>query len=216
MLSWRLTPNFILTGFWECGHELFRSTSKTFPAAFVPGDVFDPTIISHREPFYRDSPPTHPQPVDLHSLASLNPIQGHTAAIHVSSFFHLFEEDKQLELARQVATLLSSEPGSIIFGAHNGKPDKGYREDPIGMKGYHQFCHSPQSWRNIWDGQVFKKGSVRVDAEILEDERRDLVAPEGVVFYLMKSSVTRLWSIRGTGLTWMTQSIIPTALLTAF
>jgi hypothetical protein len=25
------------------------------------------------------------------------------------------------------------------------------------------FCQSPESWRNIWDGEVFEKGTVKVD-----------------------------------------------------
>lgn len=149
-------------------------------------------MISPREPFYVDSPPTHPKPTNLHSLTSLNPLQGHVAVIHASSFFHLFDEIKQLELARQVATLFSPESGSVIFGAHNATPVKGYRTDPLNMKGYNQFCHSPDSWHELWDGQVFKKGSVRIDIELLEDERKDLVAAEGTVFYLMKWAVTRL------------------------
>lgn len=37
VLSWHSIPDFFPTGFWECGHELFRSTSESFPVAFVPG-----------------------------------------------------------------------------------------------------------------------------------------------------------------------------------
>ncbi|KAF9446310.1 hypothetical protein P691DRAFT_708864 [Macrolepiota fuliginosa MF-IS2] len=180
------------TGFWEYGHELFRSTPETFPAAFIAGDAFDPAMILPREPFYIDSPPIHPRPTELHSLISLNPLQGHITAIHASSFFHLFDGNKQSELARQMATLLSTETGSVIFGSHNGQPTKGYRPDPLNFRGYNQFCHSPDSWRDLWDGQIFKKGSVRVEAELLEDERADLAAADGVIFYLLKWSVTRL------------------------
>jgi hypothetical protein len=33
------------------------------------------------------------------------------------------------------------------------------------------FCHSPESWRELWDGQVFKKGSVKVDCGLKKMER---------------------------------------------
>jgi hypothetical protein len=151
-------------------------------------------MIFSREPFHTDSPPSHPTPLDLRHLKSLNPLQGHVTAIHASSFFHLFDEPKQLDLAQRVATLLSPEAGSVIFGAHNGLPVKGYRPNPLNVPGYNQFCHSPETWRSLWDGQVFKAGSVRVEIELLEDERKDLVAPDGIIYYLMKWSVTRLSS----------------------
>ncbi|KAF5359216.1 hypothetical protein D9756_003134 [Leucocoprinus leucothites] len=179
-------------GFWDYGHELFRSTPETFPAAFIAGDVFDAETLPPREPFYVETPPPDPRPAELARLKSLSPLQGHVTVIHASSFFHLFDENKQLELARKVATLLSPDPGSLIFGAHNGVPVKGYRPDPLNVPGYNQFCHSPESWRNLWDGQVFRKDSVRVEAELVEDQRKDLVAPDGVIYYVMKWSVTRI------------------------
>ena len=55
------------------------------------------------------------------------------------SFFHLFEEAGQLELAKRVATLISPKKGSIIFGAHQagvvkGERKRGNREDPNAMR----------------------------------------------------------------------------------
>jgi len=30
------------------------------------------------------------------------------------------------------------------------------------------FCHSPESWKDLWETVVFKRGSVRVDAKLVE------------------------------------------------
>jgi len=115
------------------------------------------------------------------------------SAIHASAFFHLFDEPQQLELARAVAGLLSPEPGSFIFGEHGGKPVKGYRtEAPPRPTGDYQFCHSPESWTELWDGVVFKKGTVKVETNLMEIERKDLKAKEGAKFWVLIWSVTRL------------------------
>jgi len=28
------------------------------------------------------------------------------------------------------------------------------------------FCHSPETWKELWDGEVFVKGSVQVEVEL--------------------------------------------------
>jgi hypothetical protein len=162
---------FVLKEFWECGHDLFKSTPEIFPAGFVAGDAFSPSTIEPREPFY--SSPSSPRPTDLKALTSLTPLQGHTSAIHASSFFHLFDENQQLTLAKQLATLLSPQPGSMLFGIHGGQPVKGLRAASSGRS---MFCHSPESWIELWDGVVFKRGSVKVEASI-EERRFPTVGP---------------------------------------
>ncbi|KAJ7590107.1 hypothetical protein C8J56DRAFT_588891 [Mycena floridula] len=177
-------------GFWDLGHELFKSTPETFPAAFVAGDAFDPAFIAPREPF--DKVPDDAAPA-LGSVKSLTPLQGHVSAIHASAFFHLFDEEKQLELAKEVATLLSPLPGSVIFGIHRGLPVKGFRKGNDGLRG--MFCHSPESWKEVWDGQVFDKGKVLVEAGVKQVERgaRYLpLVPEDQARYLLWWTVTRL------------------------
>ena len=105
--------------------------------------------------------------------------------------------EKQLELAKALAGLLSPEPGSLILGAHGGRPEKGERIEyrRPNSHGNRMFCHSPESWIEIWDGQVFRKGTVKVDARLVEVERRDLdqlALAEQAKFYLLVWSVTRL------------------------
>ena len=178
----------IVPEFWECGHELFKSTSATFLAAFIPGDVFDSTLIKPREPFY--SEPTAPRPPDLRILKSLTPLQGHVSVVHASSFFHLFEEEEQLKLARQLATLLSPLPGSTIFGMHGGRSAKGFRAEMINSCVSHMFCHSPESWTDLWDGEIFRKGSVEVEVKLLEREPRKF-DPPGIIMYWLVWSIIR-------------------------
>lgn len=146
--------------FWDLGHEAFKSTPETFPVPFVQGDAFDPLILELVPP-YCDAPKT-PIPA-LNSLTSLNPLRGHVSAIYAASFFHLFSEEKQLRLARAIAGLLSPEPGSVVFGLHVGSSVKGSIERPNGRT----VCrHSPDSWKEIWDGEVFDKGKIKVEAHL--------------------------------------------------
>lgn len=174
----------LLSEFWDCGHELFKSTPNLFPAAFIPGNVFE--MIAPRAPFSEE--PCTPRPA-LNLLTSLTPLQGHISAIHVSSFFHLFDHNKELELARLLATLLSPAPGSILLGSQGGMRQKGARTELV--KG-DMFCHSPESWKEMWDGQVFEKGSVRVEARLQGEVRPDLPGPDGEDMYMLQWSVTRL------------------------
>jgi hypothetical protein len=179
--------------FWEYGHQLFKSTAETFPLAFIPGDVFDPTFISERGPFLSVADVKETVTPPLNTLSSLIPLQGKISAIHMSAFFHLFPEDRQLQLAKIVSSLLSPEKGSVIFGHHVGMPVKGIRPNQ-----FKRFCHSPESWMQMWVEDVFggkdKDGNDRVKVEteliIRGDVRVDNSSDEDV--WHLKWSVTRL------------------------
>ncbi|KAH7929865.1 hypothetical protein BV22DRAFT_1102165 [Leucogyrophana mollusca] len=154
-------------GYWDLGHELFKSTPETFPAHFIAGDALDPSILSVAPPALAKQDSAHPQ---LSSLTSLNPLHGRVSAIYAGAFFHIFGEAQQLHLAQALAGLLSPEPGSVIFGAHLGLPEgKGILILPS-TSAYstdlHIFCHSPDSWEALWDGEVFEKGSVKVSTNM--------------------------------------------------
>jgi hypothetical protein len=201
-------------GFWDYGHELFKSTPETFPAAFVAGDAFDPAMLAPRRAFITEDDtaniPSATPP--LRELTSLTPLQGKISAIHASSFFHLFPESKQLELAHLLASLLSPEKGSVIFGQHGSRPVKGFRteglpKDAVDAEGkpippVKMFCHSPESWKQMWTEEVFAggdgKGSerIKVDARLIEVPRKDLraliVETEETRFWVMNWCVTRL------------------------
>ncbi|EMD41446.1 hypothetical protein CERSUDRAFT_90010 [Gelatoporia subvermispora B] len=158
----------IRSEFWEVGHALFRSTPETFPVPFLPGNAFDQDFLKRVAPSYE--PPSTPAP-DLHSLTSLTPLLGHVSAIHASAFIHLFNETQQYQIAESLAGLLSPEPGSFIFGWHVASQERGVLPDSALRRGGTMFCHSPESWAELWDGQIFKKGTVRVDAVLVQNPK---------------------------------------------
>ncbi|CDO70894.1 hypothetical protein BN946_scf184829.g2 [Trametes cinnabarina] len=173
--------------YWNLGHKLFRSTKESFPATFVPGDVFDPAHIEVIPPL--DATPSE-LPPDLSSLTSLNPLRGHVSVIHASSFFHLFDEETQERVARALASLLSPLPGSVILGTHSGNAGPGLRADIYGPKGdtFTLFCQSANALEEMWDGRVFKKGTVKVETRIATD----WVATNEMKYDFLQWSVTRL------------------------
>jgi len=177
--------------FWQLGHQLFNSTQETFPVPFVPGDAFDTSFLKPVAPFY--SAPETPVP-SLSALTNLTPLLGHVSAIHASSFFHLFDEAQQLQLAQSLAGLLSPAAGSVIFGTHGGRPVKGLRTERSAprLDGRISFCHSPESWKELWDGEVFEKGSVRVDAELQAVQVKESDGEQPLEQWWLIWSVTRL------------------------
>jgi hypothetical protein len=127
----------------------------------------------------------------LDTLTSLNPLRGYVSAIHTSSFFHLFDEEQQAKVARALAGLLSPKPGSVIFGLHAGLPVKGIRSRSTG--GF-AFAHSPESWKELWDGQIFDQGKVKVEAFLKRADRIELnsTPDKGVERCWLVWSVTRV------------------------
>jgi len=152
--------------FWELGHKLFKTTPETFPVPFVHGSVFDPLLIAPHDTFYQQ--PLTPRPI-LSTLTSLTPLQGHVSAIHVTAFFHLFDKDEQIAAARALASLLSPTPGSFIFGAHATQEKTGAGNFK-NFRGKDVHCFGPEDWTALWDGEIFKKGTVEVETQMLSIE----------------------------------------------
>ncbi|KAK0459029.1 uncharacterized protein EV420DRAFT_1479667 [Desarmillaria tabescens] len=94
--------------FWDLGHKFFRSTPKTFPARFISADIFQLKDLAYEA--------VRTPPIDLSTVQLLSELRGNISALHASAFFHLFDEEGQFELAKIMASLLSSAPGSMIFG----------------------------------------------------------------------------------------------------
>ncbi|KAK0480786.1 hypothetical protein IW261DRAFT_1563464 [Armillaria novae-zelandiae] len=172
--------------FWELGHKLFKTTAETFPAHFIPQDIFQLKGLTKE-----GVPSSVPSLSQVQSLADL---RGSISVIHTSAFFHLFDEEGQFELAKIMAVLLSSEPGSMIFGVHGGRLEKGIREAGSNSgRRRDMFCHSPESWRALWDGEIYPKGSVRVDAFLHTNERDRLdTVDSGIKSYHLVWCVTLL------------------------
>ncbi|KAG1718659.1 hypothetical protein EDB19DRAFT_1914362 [Suillus lakei] len=167
--------------FLELSHELFNTTQASYAGHFLPGDVFDPAFLRIAE---RSDDISSAPGIDLTSLKSLNPLHGRVSAIYASKFFHMFSEDKQSHLARAVASLLSAEPGSVIFGDQIGALETGIIVANIQGSEPQCFAHSPETWCSLWDGEVFEKGSVKVEVDLMEKvifEERCLVMRWSVV-----------------------------------
>ncbi|KAH9921431.1 uncharacterized protein B0H18DRAFT_880126 [Fomitopsis serialis] len=182
----------LYAAFWDLGHKLFNDSPETFPVPFLAGDAFSPSFLQQSPPSH--SPPPTPAP-SLEERGTLTPLLGHVSAIHASSFFHLFKEAQQAALARSLAGLLSPAPGSVIFGAHGGRSRKGLRgEVARGLwRAEPMWCHDPESWRALWDGDVFEKGTVRVEAVLKEGHARwEGVSEDGGRPGSLIWSVTRL------------------------
>lgn len=191
--------------FWDLGHELYRSTEETFPAAFIHGDIFDDTVLKEGNILYGGdsalsdgTPDNLPELTLPKPLSSVVPLEGRIDFIYSSNLFHLFTEAQQLSTARKLASLLSPVPGSMIFGAHMGRLQKGFRTEAPPPKpcylGSDMFCHSAESWIELWDGEVFAKGTVKVEAELIDPHREDLrkMLEPGAIHYQLLWSVTRL------------------------
>ena len=81
----------------------------------------------------------------------------------------------------------------MVIGVHSSRPEKGTFVTRAGGKDVSTFYHSPESWTALWDGELFVKGTVKVEAGLVEIERKDLThISEETKFYLLWWSVTRL------------------------
>ncbi|KAI6147376.1 hypothetical protein BKA82DRAFT_4153012 [Pisolithus tinctorius] len=170
-------------GYLDLSHVLFRTSKETYPGHFIAGDVFDPEMLTIAPP--ARGPVPEPLP-DLSRLMTLNSLRGHCSVINASAFFSCFSEEQQLHVARGLAGLLSPVPGSLITGIQPGATVKGTRPHSCLGVGYDIFCHSPESWTELWDGTVFAKGEVKVIARLKE------ASFLGNVIQVLEWCVTRL------------------------
>jgi len=178
--------------YWELGHKLFRSTPETFPAAFVPGDALSEDFLRW-EPLL-DTAHTAPAP-DLHNLKTLTPLSGRISAIHASLFFHLFDESTQFRMAHLLSSLLSPEPGSIIFGIHLAAKVKGmvvreYSGSPETRR--EAFAHSPESWKELWEREIFREKKIKVWGMLREISRDGVPGSSSNMATFLIWSITRL------------------------
>ncbi|KAE9408442.1 hypothetical protein BT96DRAFT_913991 [Gymnopus androsaceus JB14] len=154
--------------FWQFGHDLFNSSASTLPVTFIPGDVFDSSFISIQPPL-KTLPTAEVESISLQSLLqaepkSLNPLRGHISAIHTSAFFHLFNKDEQVVIAKKLASL--------------ALPSSGIDNIRLAIWGALFYSHSPESWKKMWEEEVFgmeegEEGTCMIQVEAgLWDERQ--------------------------------------------
>lgn len=98
----------------------------------------------------------------------------------------------------------------MIFGKHGAKPgEKGLRHKPVGVsdgpdgqkkEGWAMFCHSPESWRELWEdvfgrdeeGKVRVKVEARLEEVVRDEYKREVEEMRDLRFYFMDWCVTRL------------------------
>ena len=78
--------------------------------------------------------------------------------------------EERVAAARALAALLSPEPGSMIFGAHHSSSISGRRVNTL--RGTDIYDFNPEDWISLWDGEIFKKGTVQVEAGLRDWENR--------------------------------------------
>lgn len=147
---------------------------------FVQGDIFDEKTLSTQSQLYPYRP-------DLRSLRNLTPLRGYVTTAVLQMVFHLFDLDRQTILARRVAHLISSSPGSMIVGRQMGSSNARV----LYLQGNPHYIHNPDSWERMWS-KVYPRGKVEYRTALV-DLPPDLMASTksmlGVTQFLT-------WSIR--------------------
>ncbi|KAM5534971.1 hypothetical protein V8D89_011344 [Ganoderma adspersum] len=179
---------------WNLGHELFHSTPESFPVPFLEGDILSTSFLAPTPILPTSTTPPSVDTLTLNEVTSLSQLHGRLSAIFTGAFFHLFKFDGQAHVARLLAGLLSPLPGSMLFGVHGGRAVKGEWRPAEGTR---MNCHSPESWRELWEG-VFAEAGARV--EVKARLRKEIggmsmfgTYPENTEHYhVLEWSVTRL------------------------
>ncbi|QRV73733.1 hypothetical protein RhiJN_01747 [Ceratobasidium sp. AG-Ba] len=160
--------------FWNLGFELFNDDSSKCPISFVHGDILASEMLDSS----KDKTDTQP---DLANLHSLNELLGRVSIIHAAAFFHLFSEENQRRIAGGCISLLSRLAGTMVFGSHIGASKPGEYQNSRGT-GRSMFCHSPQSWEDLWQsvGQgKIGNNKLHVWAKLIEMPKGDPLFTKG-------------------------------------
>lgn len=103
------------------GYELFQD-KETCKIKFLADDAFNVGTTLATAPSESESPAAV---IDMETVSKLDDLAGRVSFIYTSSFFHLFDEAKQKELAKRMVRLWTREPGAIIFGRHQALEQAG-------------------------------------------------------------------------------------------
>ena len=109
-------------GFWDLGYQLFRDQDK-FHGEFREGDIFDPEYLKD--------------------------LEGKIDIIHTTNFFHLFKLPEQKNLVRRLTELVSTKPGTIIFGHQVGDTEVYYSQSRLNP-GTGLYRHTEESFRAMF------------------------------------------------------------------
>ncbi|KAL1982941.1 hypothetical protein VTN96DRAFT_628 [Rasamsonia emersonii] len=157
-----LSPDFI-----NLGYELFLDRDKLRGVQFIPSDIFDD------------------------NAALFHQLGGQIDIVHASNFFHLFDRDTQVQVAKRVVTkLLRDRPGALIVGTQvGGKNPQHYTWEKQGKK---LFIHDTATWKEMWE-QVGRETGMRFKVEAFE---REFLEQEGQQFQGMEDMFRLFFTVR--------------------
>lgn len=105
--------------FLDLGYELFRDRDRSKSrATFVAGDMLQ------------------------EDDARLEVLTGRVDIVYASAFFHLFEREGQIKVAKRMVKLLRPDnPRTMIFGRNEGPK----------IEGWEKYVLDAESWQHMWD-----------------------------------------------------------------
>ena len=128
--------------FWDLGYDMFLDKSS-LRTKFLEADIFD-----------EDS--------------QLKQLDGKLDIVHTSSFFHLFDLEEQIKVAKRVIRLLKPVPNALLVGRQAGLPDAGSFSHVLNRTG--PFWHNAESWKDMWERVGKETGTQwHVEAELGEE-----------------------------------------------
>ncbi|KAJ5142905.1 uncharacterized protein N7515_001692 [Penicillium bovifimosum] len=110
--------------FYDIGYDLFND-HNTLKAQFIVADIFD----------------------DNSNL--VKKLTDKVDIINAASFFHLFNWDQQVLVAKRLVGLLQDKPGSLLIGRQVGRVDPPPPEDEEAA-GKH-YRHDVSTWKKLWE-----------------------------------------------------------------
>lgn len=161
---------------------------------FLEGDILNPAFLAPAPLLPTgSSPPAMPAPA-LAEVRTLSELHGRVSATFLGAFFHLFNFEGQTAVARLLMGLLDPRPGSMIFGVHGGRAEKGFWCPAAGTR---MNCHSPESWAQMWEALFAEAGArcevrARLRKEIGGDSLFGTYPGNTDPYHVLEWSVTRL------------------------
>lgn len=110
--------------FCDIGYDLFADRA-TLQAQFIGANIFD-------------------EPSSL-----ITTLSDKVNIVNAASFFHLFDWNQQVIVAKRIVRLLRAQPGSLLIGRQVGRIDP---LDPMdeAVAGSH-YQHDPSTWKRLWE-----------------------------------------------------------------
>lgn len=128
--------------FMSLGYDLFLDKDK-LKSKFIAANIFDP-----------DS--------DL-----MKQLTNKVDIVHTSAFFHLFNLEDQLQIAKRVINLVRPRPGSLVIGRQVGNinPSSIARRSGSGTR----YRHDDASWIKMWEQASQETGtSWKIEATLFD------------------------------------------------